>query len=41
MPAFPLGVTMGMLLSLPMVIFGVWLIRRRPAQGDRAGDRAP
>jgi phosphatidylglycerol:prolipoprotein diacylglycerol transferase len=36
MPAFPMGVTMGMLLSLPMVIFGVWLIRRGPAQGNRA-----
>ncbi|MBI1392252.1 MAG: prolipoprotein diacylglyceryl transferase [Alphaproteobacteria bacterium] len=28
MPEFPLGLTMGMLLSTPMIAFGVWLIRR-------------
>ncbi|MFM1959913.1 MAG: hypothetical protein RL588_1430 [Pseudomonadota bacterium] len=28
MPAFPLGLTMGMILSLPMVLAGAWLIRR-------------
>jgi phosphatidylglycerol:prolipoprotein diacylglycerol transferase len=28
MPAFPLELTMGMILSLPMVAFGAWLIRR-------------
>jgi phosphatidylglycerol:prolipoprotein diacylglycerol transferase len=31
MPDFPLGITMGMLLSLPMVLLGAWLIAR--AQG--------
>ena len=36
MPAFPMGVTMGMLLSLPMVAFGAWLIRRGRVPGDRA-----
>ncbi|MFM8820132.1 MAG: prolipoprotein diacylglyceryl transferase [Phenylobacterium sp.] len=28
MPDFPLGLTMGMILSLPMAVFGGWLIRR-------------
>jgi phosphatidylglycerol:prolipoprotein diacylglycerol transferase len=28
MPNFPFGLTMGMILSIPMVIAGVWLIRR-------------
>jgi phosphatidylglycerol:prolipoprotein diacylglycerol transferase len=28
MPAFPLGLTMGMILSLPMVLGGAWLIWR-------------
>ena len=36
MPAFPMGVTMGMILSLPMVVFGAWLIRRGRVPGDRA-----
>ena len=36
MPAFPMGVTMGMILSLPMVAFGAWLIRRGRVPGDRA-----
>ncbi|QUD87260.1 prolipoprotein diacylglyceryl transferase [Phenylobacterium montanum] len=33
MPAFPLGLTMGMILSIPMVAAGAWLIwrSRRPA----------
>jgi phosphatidylglycerol:prolipoprotein diacylglycerol transferase len=39
MPEFPLGMTMGMILSLPMVIFGAWLIRRGLAQGPAAGAR--
>jgi phosphatidylglycerol:prolipoprotein diacylglycerol transferase len=32
MPSFPLGLTMGMMLSIPMVIIGVWLLwlSRRP-----------
>ncbi len=28
MPHFPLGLTMGMMLSVPMVLAGLWLIRR-------------
>jgi phosphatidylglycerol:prolipoprotein diacylglycerol transferase len=28
MPHFPLGLTMGMLLSIPMIAFGLWLIWR-------------
>jgi phosphatidylglycerol---prolipoprotein diacylglyceryl transferase len=28
MPAFPLGLTMGMILSIPMVLAGLWLIWR-------------
>jgi phosphatidylglycerol:prolipoprotein diacylglycerol transferase len=28
MPSFPLGLTMGMMLSLPMLAFGAWLIWR-------------
>jgi phosphatidylglycerol:prolipoprotein diacylglycerol transferase len=28
MPNFPFGLTMGMILSVPMVIAGIWLIRR-------------
>ena len=35
MPKFPLGLTMGMLLSIPMLLLGAWLIWRaltRPAQ---------
>ena len=37
MPAFPLGLTMGMMLSLPMVLGGVWLIRRGLAAAPAAG----
>jgi phosphatidylglycerol:prolipoprotein diacylglycerol transferase len=28
MPDFPLGLTMGMMLSIPMILIGLWLIRR-------------
>ena len=28
MPIFPLGLTMGMMLSAPMVLIGAWLIWR-------------
>ncbi|HEV7383668.1 MAG TPA: hypothetical protein VGN89_02235, partial [Phenylobacterium sp.] len=28
MPNFPLGLTMGMMLSAPMVVIGAWLIWR-------------
>ena len=28
MPDFPLGLTMGMILSIPMIIAGLWLIWR-------------
>ncbi len=28
MPDFPLGLTMGMMLSIPMLLIGAWLIRR-------------
>ncbi len=28
MPAFPFGLTMGMILSIPMILFGLWLIWR-------------
>jgi phosphatidylglycerol---prolipoprotein diacylglyceryl transferase len=43
MPHFPLGLTMGMLLSAPMVIVGIWLIWRGlseppPAPGAAAID---
>ena len=36
MPVFPMGLTMGMLLSAPMVAFGVWLVRRGRAVVDSA-----
>ena len=39
MPAFPLGLTMGMILSLPMVLGGAWLVRRGLAAGPAAGAR--
>lgn len=39
MPAFPLGLTMGMILSLPMVLGGAWLIRRGLAAGPGAVTR--
>lgn len=35
MPNFPLGLTMGMILSIPMMLLGVWLIwrsRKRPLE---------
>jgi phosphatidylglycerol:prolipoprotein diacylglycerol transferase len=35
MPEYPFGLTMGMLLSLPMILVGLWLIwraRSRPAE---------
>ncbi|HVI32556.1 prolipoprotein diacylglyceryl transferase [Phenylobacterium sp.] len=28
LPAFPFGLTMGMMLSIPMILFGLWLIWR-------------
>jgi phosphatidylglycerol:prolipoprotein diacylglycerol transferase len=28
LPDFPLGLTMGMMLSIPMILIGLWLIRR-------------
>jgi len=40
MPNFPLGLTMGMILSIPMMIFGAWLIfraLRRPLEPSPAG----
>lgn len=37
MPDFPLGLTMGMLLSLPMLALGIWLfVRTRAAPATRA-----
>ena len=40
MPDFPLGLTMGMILSVPMILAGVWLIwrafRQAPAQPQSA-----
>jgi phosphatidylglycerol:prolipoprotein diacylglycerol transferase len=39
MPTFPLGLTMGMILSIPMIIAGLWLIWRAlksPAQSHSA-----
>ena len=39
MPAFPFGLTMGMILSLPMMVFGAWLIRRGLAAAPGAGAR--
>jgi phosphatidylglycerol:prolipoprotein diacylglycerol transferase len=39
MPAFPFGLTMGMILSLPMMGFGAWLIRRGLAAAPGAGAR--
>ncbi len=32
LPAFPLGLTMGMMLSLPMLLLGLWLIWRSRTQ---------
>ncbi len=29
MPAFPLGLTMGVMLSIPMILAGAWLVWRR------------
>ena len=36
MPIFPLGLTMGMLLSLPMLVLGLWLIWRARRNGGAA-----
>lgn len=33
MPDFPLGLTMGMILSLPMLVFGLWLMWRTWKRG--------
>lgn len=38
MPDFPLGLTMGMMLSLPMMALGLWMIwRTRTKQETAAG----
>jgi phosphatidylglycerol:prolipoprotein diacylglycerol transferase len=39
MPNFPLGLTMGMILSLPMVLGGAWLIWRGMAEPAPAGPK--
>ena len=39
MPDFPLGLTMGMLLSLPMLALGVWLIWRTRAAANAGAVR--
>ena len=39
MPDFPLGVTMGMLLSLPMLILGLWMIWRTRTKTNEAAKR--
>ena len=39
MPIFPLGLTMGMILSIPMILIGAWLIWRalkRPEAGAQS-----
>jgi phosphatidylglycerol:prolipoprotein diacylglycerol transferase len=41
MPAFPLGLTMGMILSIPMLLAGVWLIWRARARPRREEARRP
>jgi phosphatidylglycerol:prolipoprotein diacylglycerol transferase len=44
MPDFPLGLTMGMMLSIPMILVGVWLVwrglRRPPAPPAVAPEQA-
>ena len=37
MPAFPLGLTMGMILSIPMMLIGLWLIWRAWSRPPVAG----
>ena len=39
MPDFPLGVTMGMILSTPMLLFGLWLIWRTRADAPKAATK--
>jgi phosphatidylglycerol:prolipoprotein diacylglycerol transferase len=41
MPSFPLGLTMGMILSIPMVLAGVWLILRSRTASALAAGEAP
>ncbi len=41
MPAFPLGLTMGMILSIPMVLTGIWLIWRSRGEAALARPREP
>lgn len=44
LPVFPLGLTMGMLLSLPMLAGGIWLLMRaqaNPLPGDGPSTSAP
>ena len=36
LPDFPLGLTMGMMLSLPMVAIGCWMIWRTRTSGPKA-----
>jgi phosphatidylglycerol:prolipoprotein diacylglycerol transferase len=40
MPSFPFGLTMGMILSIPMILVGAWLIWRGIKEGP-ANDGAP
>ena len=40
MPAFPFGLTMGMMLSIPMLLSGLWLLWRALRE-PRASDHAP
>ena len=44
MPAFPLGLTMGMILSIPMILLGLFLIwrgLREPAPPEGSLKEAP
>ena len=44
MPHFPLGLTMGMMLSIPMALFGLWLLwrgLREPPQAEPAAVDEP
>jgi phosphatidylglycerol:prolipoprotein diacylglycerol transferase len=40
MPIFPLGLTMGMILSIPMMLIGLWLIWRGLKRPEAAGQAA-
>ncbi len=41
MPTFPLGLTMGMILSIPMVLAGIWLIWRSRGEAALARPQEP